>query len=381
MNSLFHSSVVLVVFSLLCGLESQIVSAQQSSGRVHHVQLDSNPSRLSSHESGRRVNRSGQDSPTMVAESRPPMPGHSSAYVNTEPPIQTPPPIIKDPNVRLSTSHMDLRIENEVTSQTSKDGSLPALRRLIDGMDVTSPKGEAKVPSYDRAPVWLEDAPLENPDESPVTTNEADSMGKKTTDQSKLKELISKIASNTVLVLVIGIGIIVVAKAMGPKQKVQTTKTDDFNVLSQLQLPSKSQLMLVDVEGRRLVVALDATGVKAVIPFQESDDAKQSFTDTLAMVAESMPAASPSPVLNEPVQRAAPQKAQAPAKASKPAATQVDEPSSESGYSLRSIGRRLETRGEEEAREREEQSMHDALEAAMSESGLKELILKSIRNA
>lgn len=95
------------------------------------------------------------------------------------------------------------------------------------------------------------------------------------------RELIEKIGYNTLFVLAFGVGFIVVAKAwLKPNANKPATDSTEFEVLSSLKLPGKSNLMLVKVDSERLLVALDPTGVKSVTHLSDS------FADKLESYSE-----------------------------------------------------------------------------------------------
>ena len=95
------------------------------------------------------------------------------------------------------------------------------------------------------------------------------------------RQLIEKIAYNTLFVLVFGVGFVFIAKVwIKPNKGQSQIQQDGIEVISSLKLPAKSNLMLVNVSGEKLLVALDASGVKSVVHLTDS------FANKLAAYSE-----------------------------------------------------------------------------------------------
>ena len=93
--------------------------------------------------------------------------------------------------------------------------------------------------------------------------------------------MIEKIAYNTLFVLAFGVGFVLIAKVwIKPGNTKNATSEDGIEVISSLKLPAKSNLMLVSVRGEKLLVALDASGVKSVVHLTDS------FANKLAAYSE-----------------------------------------------------------------------------------------------
>lgn len=105
------------------------------------------------------------------------------------------------------------------------------------------------------------------------------------------RELIEKIGYNTMFVLAFGVGFIFVAKAwLKPKATHSKTETTEFEIVSTLKLPGKSNLMLVKVDSERLLVASDPTGVKSVTHLSDSfADKLESYSEISEPMAHSAP--------------------------------------------------------------------------------------------
>lgn len=119
------------------------------------------------------------------------------------------------------------------------------------------------------------------------------SDGKFASDGSRMRLLAEKLAINTVIVMVCGVGFILIAKQWF-KLKQPASKSSDlaFEIKSKIQVAPKSHLMLVHLGSERLVVATDASGVKSVLRLTET------FADTLDSLAEDeIPAALPAEIL------------------------------------------------------------------------------------
>jgi hypothetical protein len=180
------------------------------------------------------------------------------------------------------------------------------------------------------------------------------------------QELVKQLAFSTLFVLFFGVGVIVIAKVW-TKTTGKTTRPkaapDQFEVVTELKLAGKSCLTLVEIDSQRLVIAADPTGIKSVVPLNES------FADRMAAL---------DPEFGQP----SVQDRQLPVS---PGSSSVAEDQSDSGvepknmtYSLGSIGNRRKSRPP--ASENPQRVQSD-MEAALTESGLKELILKSLREA
>jgi flagellar biogenesis protein FliO len=129
------------------------------------------------------------------------------------------------------------------------------------------------------------------------TDNDSDqelaSLGFKSEGVSR--ELIEKIGYNTLFVLAFGVGFIFVAKAwLKPNANKPPADSTEFEVLSSLKLPGKSNLMLVKVDSERLLVALDPTGVKSVTHLSDSfADKLESYSEISEPFAQSSPQPEP----------------------------------------------------------------------------------------
>lgn len=106
--------------------------------------------------------------------------------------------------------------------------------------------------------------------------------------QDGSRELFERIAYNTMFVLAFGVGFIFVARVwIKPTAAKANEKQSQFEVLSTLKLPGKSNLMLVKVDSERLMVALDQTGVKSVVHLSDSfADKLEAYSDMPDEVAE-----------------------------------------------------------------------------------------------
>lgn len=92
---------------------------------------------------------------------------------------------------------------------------------------------------------------------------------------SESRQLIERIAYNLLLVLALGVGFIFVAKKwLKPGGEEFKQSISEFEVLNTLKLPNKSNLMLIQVNNDRLLVATDSTGVKSVVHLTDSLDEK-----------------------------------------------------------------------------------------------------------
>ena len=114
-----------------------------------------------------------------------------------------------------------------------------------------------------------------------ATANSPASKGFPELSDSSNRQMIEKIAYNTLFVLAFGVGFVFIAKVwIKPGAAQNATSQDGIEVISSLKLPAKSNLMLVNVGGEKLLVALDASGVKSVVHLTDS------FANKLAAYSE-----------------------------------------------------------------------------------------------
>lgn len=143
------------------------------------------------------------------------------------------------------------------------------------------------------------DRPLQGSTDQTLTaapTPDADTSGQSLAglgfkSEGVSREFIEKIGYNTLFVLAFGVGFIFIAKAwLKPNATKAKTDTSEFEVLSSLKLPGKSNLILVKVDSERLLVALDPTGVKSVTHLSDSfADKLESYSEISEPFAHSEP--------------------------------------------------------------------------------------------
>jgi flagellar biogenesis protein FliO len=121
----------------------------------------------------------------------------------------------------------------------------------------------------------------------------------------QFKQLLEKIVTSTVYVLIFAVGFIFVAKRWVKKNDTPSKGTKkpqpapDIKVVSSLRLQAKSNLQLVEIGKERVLVASDATGIKSVVslgsPFSSALESYEEAdeTDEVPPAAE-MPLEQPS---------------------------------------------------------------------------------------
>ena len=145
-----------------------------------------------------------------------------------------------------------------------------AIRRISASAESASP-----AINTEPKPQQLSDA--ENVLSSLGTSESSDASASRfASDGGKMRLLAEKLAINTVIVMVCGVGFIFIARQwLKLKRPVTNTPEVAFEIKSKIQISPKSHLMLVNLGSERLVVATDATGVKSLIRLTDS------FADTL----------------------------------------------------------------------------------------------------
>ena len=130
------------------------------------------------------------------------------------------------------------------------------------------------------------ETPVGDPAEShPGETSPEDEVASPGTiakfDQEKFQGLLKQLATNTCLVMGIGVGFILVAKRFVSGKKPAPRKDGlTIEIKSTLKLSPKSSLHLVQAGEQRLIVANDQNGIKTVVPLTES------FASTLDSITE-----------------------------------------------------------------------------------------------
>jgi flagellar biogenesis protein FliO len=180
-------------------------------------------------------------------------------------------------------------------------------------------------------------------------------------DQGRFQSLLKKLATSTFLVMLVGVGFILVAKRWVKVSK-PVSKGNELaiEIKSTLKLSPKSNLHLIQAGEQRLIVALDQNGINTVVPLNDS------FSNTLDSITEM---ANDLDSYSEPM---------------------TDE---ESGVtvsfsdSLLALARKQTANNERSVSESSERKVGSDLdddvrrkmEAALSDHGLKDLILKQLR--
>jgi flagellar biogenesis protein FliO len=100
-------------------------------------------------------------------------------------------------------------------------------------------------------------------------------------DQGRFQSLLKQLATSTFLVMLVGVGFILVAKRWVKGSK-PASKSNDLaiEIMSTLKLSPKSNLHLIQAGEQRLIVALDQNGINTVVPLNES------FSNTLDSITE-----------------------------------------------------------------------------------------------
>ena len=179
-------------------------------------------------------------------------------------------------------------------------------------------------------------------------------------DQQRLQRLMKQLGMNTFFVLAIGIGFILVAKRwVSGKKPIESSDKTNIEIKSTLRLSPKSNLHLVQAVEQRLIVAVDQNGIKTVVPLTESFantlDSISNIAGEMEMETESTPdeTAGVSVTFSDSLLAIAKQ-ATEPRRAVKASATAGRDPESEA-------------------------DVRRKMEAALSDQGLKDLLLQKIR--
>lgn len=187
-------------------------------------------------------------------------------------------------------------------------------------------------------------------------------------DNNKFHDLMENIAYNTLLVLGLAIGFILIARPF-LKRKASANLPDEparFQIISTIKVGAKSSLMLVQVADDRLVVATDAGGIKSVLRLTES------FAGTLGSLEEE----------EEEEDTPTQEFVMPPAPQAPPASPASPQP--KAAYSLASIGQAAMKSAPKPSPPKSETADSEAeirkkMEAALLEHGFKDLILKTIQ--
>ncbi len=290
----------------------------------------------------------------------------------TAPPMGSGSPVYRDPSV-MPAAHAtnpaiggggierasNLELMSQALGQIRNESNTPTI----------SNARQVDAPARDEMTDWQAFPPLprEQPAAStqPKTTGPGSIVTESEVSQESLQDLVKQLGFSTLFVLFFGVGFIVIAKvwtSFNSKATQPTTPSNQFEVVTELKLAGKSCLTLVEVDSQRLVIAADPTGIKSVVPLSESfanrlaafesdGEPQQPFTDRLSVTAVDSASDDPADTGVEP---------------------------KDMTYSLGTIGKRRQARS---AESKTRQQVQSEMESALTESGLKELILKSLREA
>lgn len=302
---------------------------------------------------------------------------------NLEPAPTQPPPVssasstILDSNVRPA-GHMAEPKRDAATSGELPNLSTPSLPPSVSAepksslQDIIARLSSTTASNADSSQnQFVESAqkpsPVQEPDGAPGTTK---------FDQERFQQILKQLATNTGLVLVIGVGFILFAKRWVKGSKPARKKDGvSIEIKSTLKLSPKSNLYLIKAGDQRLIVANDQNGIKSVVPLTESfADSLDAFSDmTAEPKSNAVPDAKPVPEqatdpktegvtlsLSESLLALAKQSADS-SKFARPTANQA----TTNHHSVESI---------------KEQAVRRKMEAALREHGIKELILQNMRS-
>lgn len=290
-------------------------------------------------------------------------------------------------------------IEDQLSRQDSLDTDLG--RDLLSDPDAASGQAGAEARTGDPVKGLLDDSNL-------VVAGSS-----KSKNATSLNELVERVVYYTLVVISVGVGFIAFGKLWQTRTvaKVDETNSDtELKVLNTIKLSSKVTLTLVGIGSEKIVVAADQVGVKSVIRLGDEGgselDAFQSFEAVMSGAdhPHDRPATPPKSKKPEP----------------KPKPEPIPEPKAEpraDRYTLDMIGKVLseanqsegaEPKGAEPRRDRpakiirssapianrtssntsslpsskddDQAEVIAAMEAAMTESGLKDLILQSLKS-
>ena len=296
---------------------------------------------------------------------------HNSVPV-TAPPMGSGAQVHRDPALTPAVHARNLATSGGAIERTSNLEPMSQVLGQIRNESTTptmSGRRQLDVPDRDEMTDWHTFPPLsrDEPEAStqPTTTEAGSNVTESPVSQESLQDLVKQLGFSTLFVLFFGVGFIVIAKlwtSFNSKATQPTTPSNQFEVVTELKLAGKSCLTLVEVDSQRLVIAADPTGIKSVVPLSESfanrlaafepdGEPQQPFADRLS--ASTTDSASDDP-------------------------TDTGVEPKDMTYSLGTIGK---PRQSQSAESKTRQQVQSEMEAALTESGLKELILKSLREA
>lgn len=253
----------------------------------------------------------------------------------------------QDQGSTIETTIHDSNIQPAVHEEAAKNDLAPVVEML------DSIKPGSIVPQRDSADLETLERSLESLGDNAEKKKPLANSEEVAKSQSKLQDVAEKVIYNTMIVLSIGVGFVLVAKQFLKPKKASSKNenSNEFNVVSSMKLAPKVTLMLVEVGDDRLVVATDPTGIKSVVRLTES------FATTLG----AMDGSADAEMRNE-VER--------------------ELSGSVGTYSLSTIGnsvaRETPTKARPESK-KDEEAIRKKMEEALAEHGLKDFLLNTIK--
>ena len=191
-------------------------------------------------------------------------------------------------------------------------------------------------------------------------------------DGSRVRVLAEKLATNTMIVMVCGIGFILIAKQwMKLKPRKSKPTQAGFEIVARIQVSPKSYLMEVNLGEERLVVATDPSGVKSVIRLTDTfSQTLDSFTD------DETEAVNPTGTETRRDHKAA-------------RVETLNDRDNSDRYSLATLGKSKPNRqsdqpakhGKNTITEAEEAAIRIEMEEALAKHGLKNIILQNLKSS
>lgn len=243
----------------------------------------------------------------------------------------------------------------------------------------------------------------EGPNEDGQNSESSEAKPIRLANSGQLNELVERVVYYTLIVISLGVGFVAVSKIWQTKASTRvddSSENSDLKVLNSIKLSSKVTLTLVGIGHEKVVVASDHDGVKSVIRIGDdghsSLDEFRSFEDMMASVDEK--AGQPKQKIEKPKPQTSPEPVVQPrsdrytldmiGKVLEDATrTEVAEPGRErpsriirgdsGGAEPKSLSGQPAKRPER--KEADQAAIVAVMEAAMTESGLKELVLQSLK--
>jgi|GEM_PF-2991747 flagellar biogenesis protein FliO len=151
----------------------------------------------------------------------------------------------------------------EAQSDTPPTSSKPAFTTVPDSLSTDSTPAKEDTPNSvdsEAIPEWTGNAPPEALD---------------------LEELVTRLAIGTGIVLLVAVvSVLVIRKWLGPAATLRQPVTQRLRHIESLVLPQRASIQLVELDGRPILIGMNADGLQTITPIE------RSFSESLSAIKE-----------------------------------------------------------------------------------------------